>query len=113
VSRQASGLRAWLFQRLTGIYMAIYFIYLILSFIYWPPHDYSTWLTWVNDPLNGVGLMLFMASILLHAWVGIRDVMIDYVQIFALRLTLLSLLGLMLAACGIWAARIILVPLII
>lgn len=112
-SRQASGLRAWLFQRITGIFLAFYFIYLVAWFIYFPPADHSAWLTWVSHPLNSVGLLLFTTSLLLHAWVGIRDVLIDYVPSFALRLILLSLFGFLLTACGLWAMRIILVPLII
>ena len=111
MSRQAAGLRAWLLQRLSGIFLAGYLSYLTLWFLLYPPTSHAAWVAWVGQPLNAVGLLLCLAVLLLHAWVGFRDVLIDYVPIFALRLSLLSLLALALLACGIWSLRIILVPL--
>ena len=113
MSRQATGLRAWLLQRLTSLYLAGYFIYLIAWFIMSPPQDHAAWQAWISDPINSVGLMLFLVTLLMHAWVGIRDVLIDYLPIFGLRLAFLTLFAFMLVACGLWAMRIILAPLII
>jgi len=113
MSRQAFGMRTWMLQRITAVYLAGYFIFLISWFIISPPREHADWLAWVSSPLNGVGLLLFIAALLQHAWVGIRDVLIDYVQIFSLRLILLSLFGFGLTACGLWAMRIILAPLVI
>ncbi|MBU0499340.1 MAG: succinate dehydrogenase, hydrophobic membrane anchor protein [Gammaproteobacteria bacterium] len=113
MSRSASGLRAWLLQRLTALYLAGFFIYLILYFHFSPPKDYGAWIAWVDDPLNGVALLLFIATALLHAWVGVRDILFDYVPLFPLRLALLGLVGFALVACGFWSLRIILVPLLV
>jgi succinate dehydrogenase / fumarate reductase membrane anchor subunit len=52
--------------------------------------------------------LLFFAGVLLHAWVGIRDVVIDYVHAAALRLCVLSLVGALLLVCGFWVADILL-----
>ena len=113
MSRRASGLRAWILQRLSALYLALYASYLLAWFATNPPQDHARWLAWVSDPLNGTGLTLFFGVLLLHAWIGLRDVLMDYVPTFALRLTLPALTGLGLVACGLWALRIILVPLII
>lgn len=113
MSRSASGLRAWLLQRLTALYLAGFFVYLALYFLLSPPKDYETWIAWIDEPLNSVALLLFVATALLHAWVGIRDILLDYVPPFSLRLALLALLGFGLAACGFWSLRIILVPLLV
>jgi succinate dehydrogenase / fumarate reductase, membrane anchor subunit len=112
VSRQAAGLRAWLLQRLSGLLLAGYLCYLTLHFLFDPPPDHAAWAAWVGQPINGVGLLLGVVALLLHSWVGFRDVLIDYVPLFALRLTLLSLLACALLACGLWAQAIILMPLL-
>lgn len=113
MSQGASGLRAWLLQRATALYLAGYALYLLLFFILTPPRDYGAWIAWIDNPLNAVGLMLFLGALLLHVWVGFRDVLLDYVPLFPLRLALLALLGFGLAACGFWALRIIMAPLLV
>jgi succinate dehydrogenase / fumarate reductase membrane anchor subunit len=110
MNRRAYGLRAWLVQRLTAIILAAYSLYLLGYFLFTPPTTHAQWQAWVSHPIQGSGLLLCFAALLLHAWVGFRDVLIDYVHPFALRLTLLSLLALGLTACGLWALRLILVP---
>jgi len=107
MSRQASGLRAWAVQRISAVYLGFYFIYLIGLFLFSPPTSYEAWQGWISHPVAGVGLLLFFASVLIHAWVGMRDVIIDYVPIFLARLTLLTVIALGLIACGLWAARIV------
>ena len=107
MSRQASGLRAWAVQRISAVYLGLYFIYLIGLFLLAPPASYEAWQGWVSHPVAGMSLLLFFVSLLIHAWVGMRDVMIDYVPIFMARVTLLTLTALGLIACGLWAARVI------
>jgi succinate dehydrogenase / fumarate reductase membrane anchor subunit len=45
--------------------------------------------------------------LLLHVWVGLRDILMDYVHMLALRLSLTAVLLLSLVACGLWALRIL------
>ena len=107
MSRQASGLRAWALQRISAAYLGLYIIYLIGLFLFAPPTDVVAWRGWIADPVHGVGLSLFFVALLIHAWVGFRDVLIDYVQPFLTRVSLLTLLGIGLIGCGLWAARVI------
>ena len=51
--------------------------------------------------------LLFVAALLIHAWVGIRDIILDYVHPFGARLVVLSLFALMLITSGLWAARVL------
>ena len=44
----------------------------------------------------------------MHAWVGVRDVLIDYVHPAALRFGLLALLALALLATALWAFMVLL-----
>lgn len=107
MSRHASGLRAWFLQRATALYLMIFTLYALQHMIFHAPADYAAWQGWVVQPLVSLGLLLFFVSLLLHAWVGIRDVIIDYVHPIAIRVSLLTLIGFVLVGCGLWALQII------
>jgi len=105
LSRKASGFRAWLIQRVSAIYLALYCIYLLFHFALYPPDAYAQWQTWLADPLVGVTMALFFLALLMHAWIGVRDVVIDYVHPLALRVTVLTVIALLLTGCGFWVFR--------
>jgi succinate dehydrogenase / fumarate reductase membrane anchor subunit len=106
MSRHA-GLTAWMLQRLSALYLAAYTIFLLLHFARRTPTDYLTWQSWVASPAVGISAALFFAALLLHAWIGLRDILMDYVHALALRLGLTALLLLGLIACGLWVLRIL------
>jgi succinate dehydrogenase / fumarate reductase membrane anchor subunit len=107
MSRRASGLRAWFLQRVSAIYLLLFIVYLLQHMIIAPPQDFSAWQGWVGQPLVGLGLLLFFASLLLHAWVGFRDVLIDYVHPTTIRVTLLTLVGFAMIGSALWVLQII------
>jgi succinate dehydrogenase / fumarate reductase membrane anchor subunit len=108
MSRTATGLRAWVVQRATAIYLGLFFVYLLVHWLIAPPADYAAWRAWIGHPLMGTALLLFVVALLLHAWVGMRDILIDYVQPIALRVGLLAAVGLGLVACALWATVVLL-----
>ena len=105
--RTATGLRAWVVQRISAIYLAIFLVYAIAVLLLAPPAGYAEWHAWLGAPAMGVATQLFFVALLLHVWVGLRDILIDYVPVTALRVALLSAVGLGLVACGLWAAQIL------
>ena len=105
MSRKASGLKAWVLQRATAIYIGLFSIVLLAVLLFDPPRDYAQWRDWFADPLIGITTLVYVVAILLHAWVGIRDILIDYVKPLGLRVTLLALVALGLLACGLWASQ--------
>lgn len=107
MSRRASGLKAWAIQRVTALYLAGFFVVLLGKFATDPPADQAAWHQWVADPLVGIAGLVFFVALLYHAWVGVRDVLMDYVKPIAVRSTLLALVALTLVACGLWAAQIL------
>jgi succinate dehydrogenase / fumarate reductase membrane anchor subunit len=107
VSRTATGLRAWVVQRISAVYLALFFVYLVVQWIAAPPADYAAWRAWLGHPVMNVASSLFVIALLLHAWVGLRDILIDYVHPTALRVSLLASVGLGLLACGLWAAAVL------
>ena len=108
MSREASGLRAWYLQRLTAIYLGLYLVAFLVMLVTYPPQSHTDWVAWLAGPFSSLATMLLVLSLLLHAWIGVRDVLIDYVKPIAIKLVMLSLFLLYLVACGLWAARILL-----
>lgn len=103
----ATGLRAWVYQRISAIYLAVFFLYLIVHFLVDAPAGYDEWRAWMAQPVISIGAYLFFVSLMLHAWVGVRDVLIDYVHPATIRLTLLFFIGFGLIACAMWAIQVI------
>ncbi len=105
MSRKASGLKAWAIQRVTAIYIGLFSLYLVAILLFAAPADYAAWKAWVGMPVVSVAMLLYVVSVLMHAWIGARDVLIDYVKPIAVRAGLLSLVALALIALGLWAAQ--------
>lgn len=112
MSRQASGLLAWVAQRLTAVYLGIFLVYLLLHFLFDPPASDVELRAWVAQPLVTAALLAFFPILLTHAWVGIRDVFLDYVHIVGLRVILLALVAFTFLASGLWGFKAIVIAII-
>jgi succinate dehydrogenase / fumarate reductase membrane anchor subunit len=108
MSWRAAGLRAWLWQRLTGAYMAAFLTIFGLLMLFNRPDTYAEWRGLLGDGRVAGATALFFGSLLFHAWVGVRDVIIDYIRPFPLRFVLLILVGGGLMAVGLWVGRVLL-----
>ena len=104
---RAQGLRAWLLQRISAVYMALYLIYFVLSFAAVKPHDFVAWQGFITAPVMIVATLLLFTLLLGHAWVGMRDVVMDYLHGFAVRFTVLALLAMGLLALALWLLRVL------
>lgn len=109
MSWRAAGFRAWLWQRVTAAYMAAFLVYFALAAMVKQPDTYVAWKAWIGDGRWATALGLFFAALLLHSWVGVRDVLIDYVRPLPLRLSLLGFVALGLFAVGAWIFRSLLI----
>ena len=107
MSRRASGLKAWLLQRITAVYLLLFTAISGLWVITHQPITYTAWKSWIANPLISLSLLLFFLALLLHAWVGIRNVLIDYIKPVSLRLLLLSLFAFGLIGSGFWVVEIV------
>ena len=107
MSRPTHGLRDWLLQRLTAVYLAGFLIYLMVHFYNQSQVSYQQWQNWITHPAMTVASALFVLAVLLHGWVGMRDVVLDYVHSLRLRLLVLSLIALLFIGCGLWALQIL------
>lgn len=108
MTKTLSGLRAWLVQRFTAVYMLGFTLFLLFHFAVDAPHSYGAWRDWILDMPVRVATALFFVALLLHAWMGLRDVVLDYVKPLAPRVDVLALLVFGLAGLGLWMLRILL-----
>jgi succinate dehydrogenase / fumarate reductase, membrane anchor subunit len=101
------GLGDWLLQRLTAVVMAGYTLFLLACLVVQRPSSYPDMKALLGGGFTRVFTMLFFVALLYHAWVGMRDILMDYVQATGLRLALQALVGLALVAYLIWSASIL------
>ena len=101
------GLRDWLAQRVTAVIMVVYTVVILLAIAGLPRVDYSQWKLLWQTPVVRYATVILIASLLFHAWVGMRNIFMDYIKHAGLRLTLhvLTLGALLLYA--FWSIRIL------
>jgi succinate dehydrogenase / fumarate reductase, membrane anchor subunit len=102
-----TGLRAWLVQRITAVFMLLFIVFVLVHFVVDPPRSYQAWHGWIMSSSVRIVTAVFFAALLAHAWVGLRDVIMDYIHAIAFRVGLLVLLGFGLTALGVWVIRIL------
>lgn len=82
-----TGKQDWLLLRASAIIIALYTFY-IVSFIVTTDLNYTVWRTFFAFPITKIFTILTLISILVHAWIGLWQVLTDYVKSIALRLSL-------------------------
>jgi succinate dehydrogenase / fumarate reductase, membrane anchor subunit len=101
------GLRDWLAQRVTAAIMAVYSVIIAIVLLSGQPISYAVWRDLFAQGWMRVATLLFAASLAWHAWVGMRDILMDYVKPTGLRLGLEILTVLLLAGYLAWAVQIL------
>jgi succinate dehydrogenase / fumarate reductase, membrane anchor subunit len=101
------GFRDWLAQRVTAVVMAVFTIYMLVCVAMLPAYDNEAWRALMSGGLTKFLSFLFALALLYHAWVGVRDIWMDYVQSTALRLSLHVLTLLALIGYAGWVAQIL------
>ena len=64
--------------------------------------DFALWQALFANGAFRIATMLFWLAVLWHAWVGMRDIWMDYLKPTALRLTVETLTVLILLAYAVW-----------
>jgi len=101
------GLGDWLAQRVTGLVMAIYSVFLLVYFISQPAVTYPSWKALFERGWMRVATLLFAVSLAWHAWVGMRDILMDYIKPTGLRLSLEIFTLVVLAAYLGWTVQVL------
>ena len=93
-----TGLAAWWVQRASAVCMLLFIVFALAAFSLYPRHSYLEWRSWAGSPGVALATLAFFAALLLHMWVGLRDVLLDYARPAGLRRALLVLVALGLCA---------------
>jgi len=101
------GVGDWLMQRVTAVVMALYTLLFVALLLARPVEGYAAWRALFAPEWMKLASLLFALALLLHAWVGVRDILMDYVKPTILRLALQSAAILALVAYAAWAVQIL------
>jgi succinate dehydrogenase / fumarate reductase membrane anchor subunit len=101
------GLRDWLAQRISAAIMALYTIMAVFLIAGRSPFTHASLKDLFAQGWMRIATLLFAVSLAWHAWVGVRDILMDYVKPDGLRLALQVLFILLLASYVGWALQIL------
>jgi len=101
------GLRDWLLQRVTAVLMAAYTVVLLACVLMAPPASRVDLRAMFSGGFFRVATLVFFGALLYHAWVGVRDVLMDYVKPLWLRLGLQVAVAAVLFGYLAWATSIL------
>jgi succinate dehydrogenase / fumarate reductase membrane anchor subunit len=104
------GVRDWLAQRVTGVLMALFTLVVLAHLAYLAYTTEIGYYEWAGIFASQPMKMLTFATIVglvYHVWVGMRDVLMDYVKPVGLRLVLQILVIVWLLGCAGWAIQVL------
>ncbi len=101
------GLRDWLSQRITALLMALFTVVLLVQVLLPGPLDYYRWSAIFSSQWMKVLSFVLIVSLAWHAWVGMRDIWMDYIKPMGLRLALQVFTIVWLVGCAGWAVQVL------
>ncbi|WP_322997243.1 succinate dehydrogenase, hydrophobic membrane anchor protein [Castellaniella sp.] len=106
------GTRDFIVQRMTAVIMAVYTLILVFYAVFVPSLGFESWRAFFVFTVGAlpVGQMLATVaflSLIWHAWVGVRDIWMDYARSDGLRLFLQVLTALWLVAAAAFFIKIL------
>jgi succinate dehydrogenase / fumarate reductase membrane anchor subunit len=88
--------------------MLVFFVFTPLYIWQQGVSDYNAWRSLLAEPVMTLMWALFFLALTVHAWVGVRDILIDYVNGLVLRLSLLAIAAVSLVIMLFWALGVLL-----
>ena len=102
------GLRDWLAQRVTAALMALFTLLVLAQIIFSKgPMGYDKWAGIFSSQWMKVLTFTVIIALLYHAWVGMRDIWMDYIKPVGMRLTLQVFTMVWLVACAGWGIQVL------
>lgn len=101
------GWRDWLVQRVSAAVMALYTLVIVVLLIWNGGLSYDAWKATFASSLFRLATFVFMLSLLWHAWIGVRNISMDYIKPIPVRLTFMSVVVVLLIAYAGWTIQIL------
>jgi len=101
------GWRDWLVQRVSAVVMALYTVLLLVLLLWHGGLDYAAWKATFGNELFRLASFVFMLSLLWHAWVGVRNIAMDYIKPVGVRLAFEMAVVVLLVAYAGWTIQVL------
>jgi succinate dehydrogenase / fumarate reductase, membrane anchor subunit len=102
------GMRDWLSQRVTAVLMALFTVLVLVQLLFAKgPIGYDAWAGIFSTQWMKVITLSVFVSLGWHAWVGARDIWMDYIKPMGLRLALEVATIVWLVGCIGWAVQVL------
>jgi len=101
------GFRDWLSQRATAVVMVLFTLALLLQVIFGGPLGYDSWSGIFSQQWMKVLTFVVIVALAYHAWVGMRDVAMDYIKPVGVRLVAQVATIAWLVGCAGWAVQVL------
>lgn len=101
------GLRDWILQRITSVFIGVYALATLGYLLFAKPLDFAAWQAAHQHIGVKIFTLLVLLSVLIHAWIGLWTVFTDYVKNIPLRFILEIIVGLLLIAYVVWGIDIL------
>lgn len=102
------GLRDWLAQRVTGVLMAMFTVLVLAQVLFTKGSlDYVKWAGIFSSQWMKTLTFCAILAMLYHAWVGMREIAMDYLKPMYLRLAVEVFAIVWLVGCAGWAIQVL------
>ena len=101
------GLGNFIAQRVTALIMAVYSVIMLVVLMRGRPLSYAAWKDLFTQGWMRVATLLFAVSLAWHAWIGIKEILIDYARPDSLRFALHVVFALTIACYLGWTVQIL------
>jgi succinate dehydrogenase / fumarate reductase membrane anchor subunit len=87
--------------------MALFTVVLLLQVLFGGPLGYDRWASIFSQQWMKMLTFVVIVSLAWHAWIGVRDIWMDYVKPVGLRLSLQVFTIVWLVGCAGWAIQVL------
>ena len=101
------GFKGWLLQRVSAFLILTYILYAVVMLLYIQPSSHSDWVGFFSSTVTKYMTLLAFLATFYHAWVGSKDIIMDYVKPTLIKLSLYITLITVLSFYLIWITDIL------
>jgi succinate dehydrogenase / fumarate reductase membrane anchor subunit len=101
------SLRDWLAQRVTAAVMALFTLAVLVQLLMPGALGYDRWAGIFSQQWMKALTFVVIVALLVHVWVGMRDILMDYVKPVGIRLGLQVATIVWLLGCSGWAVQVL------
>jgi len=106
-SLTGNGLKDWLIQRVTALFLAVYTLFLAGFICRHPKLGFDQWHALFHCAWFQVASIIAIIALSLHAWIGVWTVTTDYIKCTVLRISVQMLVMAWLLGQFLWVCKIV------